>query len=244
MTATRAIELVPFDPERPTEVDELKRQRIVSPLALARTAQRPSLTLLQHAAVRLGLGQGRGLAGPGATRSQGAFSPLSLLALTICRADVHPQNFYWIFPTDRGAYKTPDFEPINHKADEAGPPPPDLAFQPIGHVSVDWEDYDPNETTLCDRVHGVSRSSSRSVLPFFLSRRRELVVLARLHVLTSPALTLARNRSAPSRRSSSSSASKAKVSARASSASLSLSLSLPRAAPRLTPSRRTSPAAS
>ncbi|KPV78242.1 uncharacterized protein RHOBADRAFT_64361 [Rhodotorula graminis WP1] len=122
MTATRTIELVPFDPDRSTEVEELKRQRV--------------------------------LCGWGSDKVE------------VWRDQVRRgvKNLYWIFPTDRGAYKTPEFEPINHKVDEAGPPPPDLSFQPIGHVSVDWEDYDPNETTLCDRENGVCTLASFFIL--------------------------------------------------------------------------------
>lgn len=73
------------------------------------------------------------------------------------------QNLYWIFPTDRASWTTPAVEPINHTA-EPGPPPPDPSFQPIGHVSVDWEDYDPNEATLCDRANGVCTLASFFIL--------------------------------------------------------------------------------
>jgi len=73
------------------------------------------------------------------------------------------KNLYWIFPTDRASWTTPAVEPINHTA-EPGPPPPDPSFQPIGHVSVDWEDYDPNEATLCDRANGVCTLASFFIL--------------------------------------------------------------------------------
>ncbi|BGP36499.1 hypothetical protein JCM10450v2_000397 [Rhodotorula kratochvilovae] len=65
------------------------------------------------------------------------------------------KNLYWVWPTDRASYVTPSFEPLNNNPSVAGPPPPDPSFQPIGHVSLDWEDYDPNEDTLCDRAKGV-----------------------------------------------------------------------------------------
>ncbi|GAA6056759.1 hypothetical protein JCM3770_006118 [Rhodotorula araucariae] len=74
------------------------------------------------------------------------------------------KNLYWIWPTDRASYTVPSFEPMNYDPSVAGPPPPDPSFAPIGHVSIDWEDYDPEEDTLCDRAKGVCTLASFFIL--------------------------------------------------------------------------------
>ncbi|GJN92242.1 hypothetical protein Rhopal_005272-T1 [Rhodotorula paludigena] len=64
------------------------------------------------------------------------------------------KNLYWVFPS---AANEPlpwfGFEPCNFDTARSGPPPPDLSFQPLGHVSLDWEDSD-NDESLCDREAG------------------------------------------------------------------------------------------
>ncbi|BGO96541.1 hypothetical protein RTBOTA2_000439 [Rhodotorula toruloides] len=67
-----------------------------------------------------------------------------------CRRGV--KNLYWIHPAV--PIETPEFEPLNSDHSRAGPPPPDPSFQPVGHVSLDWEDYEDDDT-LCDRENGV-----------------------------------------------------------------------------------------
>ncbi|BGO92766.1 hypothetical protein NBRC10512v2_005052 [Rhodotorula toruloides] len=73
-----------------------------------------------------------------------------------CRRGV--KNLYWIHPAV--PIETPEFEPLNSDNSRAGPPPPDPSadvydsFQPVGHISLDWEDYE-GDTTLCDREKGI-----------------------------------------------------------------------------------------
>jgi hypothetical protein len=51
------------------------------------------------------------------------------------------QNLYWIHPLTSTSFPVPDIEYYNLEPTIQGPPPPDLSFQPLGHVSLDWEDY-------------------------------------------------------------------------------------------------------
>ncbi|GAA6032007.1 hypothetical protein JCM8097_003385 [Rhodosporidiobolus ruineniae] len=61
------------------------------------------------------------------------------------------RNMYWIFPTDPAVTAAlPDDEPLSLEAGKIGPPPPDPSFRPLGHVAVDWEDYD-GEPTLASK---------------------------------------------------------------------------------------------
>lgn len=43
---------------------------------------------------------------------------------------------------------------LNLEPTTAGPPPPDPTFTPIGHVSLDWEDYG-GEAELADKAKGI-----------------------------------------------------------------------------------------
>jgi len=74
------------------------------------------------------------------------------------------QCLYWIQPTDPSLYPIPADEPFN-LLPGSGPPPPDLAFQPIGHVALDREDYlDPPNKLLASRETGSVMLASLFIL--------------------------------------------------------------------------------
>lgn len=74
------------------------------------------------------------------------------------------QCLYWIVASDPTAYPIPPDEPYNLD-DGFGPPPPDPAFQPLGHVALDREDYlDPPIKELASRETGSILLASLFVL--------------------------------------------------------------------------------
>ena len=62
------------------------------------------------------------------------------------------QNLYWIYVDPQPALSTTEM--LNLEPTKAGPPPPDPNFTPIGHVSLDWEDYG-GEDELADKAKGI-----------------------------------------------------------------------------------------
>lgn len=62
------------------------------------------------------------------------------------------QNLYWIWVDPKPTL--PETEVLNLDPTEVGPPAPDPTFTPIGHVSLDWEDYG-GEAELADRARGI-----------------------------------------------------------------------------------------
>jgi hypothetical protein len=68
------------------------------------------------------------------------------------------QGLYWIFPADTEASRArlrplPDRESFN-RVEGLGPPAPHADFRPLGHASLDWEDYS-GDGTLANREEGV-----------------------------------------------------------------------------------------
>ncbi|GAA6015061.1 hypothetical protein JCM8202_004868 [Rhodotorula sphaerocarpa] len=62
------------------------------------------------------------------------------------------KNLYWIWVDPKPTL--PETEVLNLDPTEVGPPAPDPTFTPIGHVSLDWEDYG-GEAELADRARGI-----------------------------------------------------------------------------------------
>jgi hypothetical protein len=62
------------------------------------------------------------------------------------------QNLYWIYVDPQPPLS--ETEMLNLEPTTAGPPPPDPKFTPIGHVSLDWEDYG-GEDELADKAKGI-----------------------------------------------------------------------------------------
>lgn len=67
------------------------------------------------------------------------------------------KGLYWIVPAETSAAKTrlrclPERENFN-RTDGLGPPAPHPDFRPLGHASLDWEDYDGDQS-LADRETG------------------------------------------------------------------------------------------
>ncbi|GAA5981436.1 hypothetical protein JCM10908_004108 [Rhodotorula pacifica] len=62
------------------------------------------------------------------------------------------KNLYWIYVDPQPPIA--EFEPLNLEPTKYGPPPPDPTFAPIGHVSLDWEDYE-GEIELADKERGI-----------------------------------------------------------------------------------------
>lgn len=54
-----------------------------------------------------------------------------------------------MFPVDANSLKIPDIEPLSIEP-KAGPPPPDVSFQPVGHIGLDWLDY-RGDKSLADK---------------------------------------------------------------------------------------------
>ncbi|GAA5899233.1 GNAT family N-acetyltransferase [Sporobolomyces salmoneus] len=69
------------------------------------------------------------------------------------------KGLYWIFPADTEAARTrlrlplPERESFNQR-EGLGPPAPHPEFTPLGHASLDWEDYEGDES-LANRAEGV-----------------------------------------------------------------------------------------
>ncbi|GAA5886613.1 hypothetical protein JCM16303_001387 [Sporobolomyces ruberrimus] len=69
------------------------------------------------------------------------------------------KGLYWIIPADTEAAKAklrlplPERESFN-RTEGLGPPAPHASFRPLGHASLDWEDYDGDET-LANREEGI-----------------------------------------------------------------------------------------
>ncbi|GAA6012728.1 hypothetical protein JCM10207_005339 [Rhodosporidiobolus poonsookiae] len=93
------------------------------------------------------------------------------------------RNLYWIFPFDPEAYgPLPDDEPLSQETSKLGPPPPDPSFRPLGHVSLDWEDY-AGDTSLCDREKGIITLASFFILKSQQGRRLGSTVMKELEEL-------------------------------------------------------------
>ncbi|GAA6064027.1 hypothetical protein JCM10212_004259 [Sporobolomyces blumeae] len=79
------------------------------------------------------------------------------------------KGLYWIHPADREdpgprfRYPLPDLEPLNLEPNKTGPPAPHPDFRPIGHVSLDWEDYEGDES-LAKRDEGICTIASFYIL--------------------------------------------------------------------------------
>ncbi|GAA5929448.1 uncharacterized protein JCM15063_004152 [Sporobolomyces koalae] len=69
------------------------------------------------------------------------------------------KGLYWVFPKDGEAARTklrlppPEIEVIN-RTGKPGPPPPYRDFRPLGHASLDWEDYD-GDASLASKELGI-----------------------------------------------------------------------------------------
>ncbi|GAA5996813.1 hypothetical protein JCM5350_007113 [Sporobolomyces pararoseus] len=68
------------------------------------------------------------------------------------------KGLYWILPADTEAARRklrplPVRENLN-RSEGLGPPAPHKEFTPLGHASLDWEDYDGDES-LADKANGV-----------------------------------------------------------------------------------------
>lgn len=74
------------------------------------------------------------------------------------------KSLYWAFPADPSSVSIPEQEPM-FEGGGFGPPPPNPSFQPIGHVSLDWEDFhSPPQLALADRAHSRMTLSTFFVL--------------------------------------------------------------------------------
>ncbi|KWU46931.1 hypothetical protein RHOSPDRAFT_31754 [Rhodotorula sp. JG-1b] len=107
MTADRRIRFVRFRPDAPTEVAELRRQRVLCGWGLENVDQ------------------------------------------WLKQVERGVKNLYWIYVDPQPALSATEM--LNLEPTKAGPPPPDPNFTPIGHVSLDWEDYG-GEDELADKA--------------------------------------------------------------------------------------------
>ncbi|GAA6006655.1 hypothetical protein JCM10207_005007 [Rhodosporidiobolus poonsookiae] len=93
------------------------------------------------------------------------------------------KNLYWIFPTDEAAYgPLPDEEPLSLDPTKTGPTAPDATFRPLGHVSMDWEDYAGDES-LCDREKGIITLATFFILKSQQGKRLGSVVMKEMEAL-------------------------------------------------------------
>ncbi|GAA5974900.1 hypothetical protein JCM21900_002944 [Sporobolomyces salmonicolor] len=78
------------------------------------------------------------------------------------------KGLFWVFPAEgkhaEGHFRPlPGREALNADADKLGPSSPDPSFRPIGHVSLDWEDYQ-HDDSLANRDEGVCTLASFYIL--------------------------------------------------------------------------------
>ncbi|GAA5842426.1 hypothetical protein JCM5353_006769 [Sporobolomyces roseus] len=78
------------------------------------------------------------------------------------------KGLYWVFPADTEAARKrlrslPDQESFN-RTSGLGPPAPHAEFRPLGHASLDWEDYDGDES-LANKEKGICTIATFYILP-------------------------------------------------------------------------------
>ncbi|GAA5885490.1 hypothetical protein JCM3774_003368, partial [Rhodotorula dairenensis] len=78
------------------------------------------------------------------------------------------QNLYWIYVNSTSPPRAEEeaeevAEPLNLEPTKTGPRRPDPTFAPVGHVSLDWEDY-LGEVELADRSRGILTLASFFIL--------------------------------------------------------------------------------
>lgn len=147
------VSLLAFEPDSPTHVAELRRQRVVCGWAEDHVDEWCDQ-------VRRGDKVRAALTGP-----HGA-----------CHTLTRFQNLLWIV-TPEGHDRPADLNVSERGLGGAvGPAPPDVRFQPLGHVGLDWCDY-LGDDTLANKEESTATIASFFLLPYV---RRDRSVVSKL----------------------------------------------------------------
>ncbi|KAI5478555.1 hypothetical protein MNV49_004814 [Pseudohyphozyma bogoriensis] len=71
---------------------------------------------------------------------------------------------YWIFPVDPAKFAIPEVERLNIDPSKTGPPPPNAAFQPLGHVGIDIRDDKHDDPMLANKDEGIVKIATFFIL--------------------------------------------------------------------------------